>query len=502
MENQTKRKVAIIGGGIGGLLSASYAVENGLVPTIFEKGNDLGGNWSITEGQIWPDLITNVSRFATQFTDFVWSDISNNFPSKTELYFFIKNYIETFDLEKYVKFNTLVTYVELLENKNYKLKVVSKQLNKNITITEEFDYVMVCSGNYAIPKMIELEKYITKNGKIQIIHSSNYKYPEAFRGKRVVVVGNANSGVEIASEVSRTAISCINVFRRPVWVIKKQVFSNVYNKYIPVDLLMFNRNTSSLKEKTPEERNLLKNIYFSAFSEQNDLNNEKIKIELDAPFPGVSISDWYVEEIKKGLINLEVGTIDSIDQQRGTVKLSNGKELQTDVIILCTGFKRDFSFLDPKILKIIEFNENKFPNVILHKYVYHPALPTVAFIAIPKGFFCFWEMQVKLAFSFFLNKHKKRFEVLDQIRMRNGEIRYTGSEAGYTDEIADELGIMPNFNHIKEKDSELYEYLVNGPIFPQHYGLSNLNSGLGLKCAKYIKKLNRALKRPNQLARF
>ena len=42
----TGNKVAIIGAGMGGLCSAKYSLENGLLPTVFEKSKYPGGLWT------------------------------------------------------------------------------------------------------------------------------------------------------------------------------------------------------------------------------------------------------------------------------------------------------------------------------------------------------------------------------------------------------------------------------------------------------------------------
>jgi thioredoxin reductase len=44
-----------------------------------------------------------------------------------------------------------------------------------------------------------------KHFKGQCIHSRDYKEPETWKGKRVLVVGLGNSGCDIATELSHTA---------------------------------------------------------------------------------------------------------------------------------------------------------------------------------------------------------------------------------------------------------------------------------------------------------
>lgn len=96
-----------------------------------------------------------------------------------------------------------------------------------------FDAVLVCSGQFVYPSspLGELPgmwalKHVTKvilhwkgNFSIQVIlispghedfpgecvHSWDYRDPDAYRGKRVLVVGIGNSGGDIAVEISRCA---------------------------------------------------------------------------------------------------------------------------------------------------------------------------------------------------------------------------------------------------------------------------------------------------------
>ncbi len=58
-----EKRVAILGSGPAGIVSAKYAIENGILPVVFEKKNKPGGLWS--EGTaIWDGMHTNVSRYS------------------------------------------------------------------------------------------------------------------------------------------------------------------------------------------------------------------------------------------------------------------------------------------------------------------------------------------------------------------------------------------------------------------------------------------------------
>ena len=42
------QKVAVIGGGIAGLTAVKCCLDEGLLPTCFEKADNIGGTWNFT----------------------------------------------------------------------------------------------------------------------------------------------------------------------------------------------------------------------------------------------------------------------------------------------------------------------------------------------------------------------------------------------------------------------------------------------------------------------
>ena len=87
--------------------------------------------------------------------------------------------------------------------------------------------MLVCSGHHR--EAFAPEYPGTFAG--QIVHSSTYKRPDPFRGRRVLVVGAGNSAADIAVDVARFASRASLSMRDGTYFIPKRMFGR------PVDIV-------------------------------------------------------------------------------------------------------------------------------------------------------------------------------------------------------------------------------------------------------------------------
>jgi len=116
-----RKTIAIIGAGPSGLVAAKEAWEAGLLPTVFEKAEDIGGLWRPNTGLVWDSLMTNISRHTCRFSDFAWGDVEDDagegcsdlFPSAKKVHEYLHRYMAK---HSYIKdrlhLNTEVVRVE------------------------------------------------------------------------------------------------------------------------------------------------------------------------------------------------------------------------------------------------------------------------------------------------------------------------------------------------------------------------------------------------------
>lgn len=73
----------------------------------------------------------------------------------------------------------------------------------NHTENHLYDAVMVCNGHYTIPAIPEIHGVENFQGRQS--HSHNYRSPESYAGRRVLVLGAGPSGVDISKQIAAVA---------------------------------------------------------------------------------------------------------------------------------------------------------------------------------------------------------------------------------------------------------------------------------------------------------
>ncbi|CAF3490306.1 unnamed protein product [Rotaria sp. Silwood1] len=213
-------QVAICGAGPSGL-SQLHAFEsarqNGYsIPNIvcFEKQTDFGGQWNYSwrtglddysepvHSSMYQNLWSNLPKECSEFVDYSFDEHFGqpftSFPPRTILSDYIQGYAERNNVRQYIRFNTVVRWISYSDEKQ-KFHVVVKDLLKDETRSEEFDYVIIATGRFSTPNVPYFDGIETFPGRI--LHSHDFRFAQHFHGQDVLIIGNGLSAEDIALQL-------------------------------------------------------------------------------------------------------------------------------------------------------------------------------------------------------------------------------------------------------------------------------------------------------------
>ena len=465
------------------MLAAKYAIENDLIPIVYEKSDKPGGLWAPNNTAIWDSLHVNVSYFMMNFSDHPYPADCSLYPNKSEIYDYLMSYMKRFDLEKHISFNTKVEQVRQLEDKRWLVKCVQD----GHELVNTFDFVVVSSGLHSLPHLPTVKDEQAFEGLI--LHSSQFKPDdERFKSKKVLVLGHSFSGADISQHLVDHAASVVNVFERPYLVTRHLVKTptskpNVFN-ILPSDFYFFNR--AATYKSVEEKHEFVLNKMLTINAEQ--LDKEKcppaLFYELDANETDVRITfaDNYYSFVKQGKIVAKKANLKRFASNG--VYLSDDSFQECDVVIYCTGYNLAIDYLDQRTKELMEYDANnyKFPH-LLYKFTFHPDIENMALICQNDAlFFTASELQAKWAAMVFSGKldlpsvesMRKEMNLLREKRKKHLRLQYEyGSHTELIDSLAKEMGVLPDLAQIKQTDEKLYEQLWNNCSLSAHYALDS-----------------------------
>lgn len=237
--------LAVIGGGVAGLISTRELQREGHRVTTFEKSDKLGGLWAydprvesnplsheVVHSSVYSSLRTNLPRVLMGFSDFAFEREYGDprvFPGHEEVLVFLNDFATQFGIVVSVRFNSEVVRVERVDERVDQWVVEWKRVEEGRVILEDefFDAVIVCIGHCTVPRVANIPGI--KNWPGNQIHSHSYRVPEPFKDQVVVIIGNGASAYDISRDISGVAKEVHLSSRSPnAEFLKLDHFSNIW----------------------------------------------------------------------------------------------------------------------------------------------------------------------------------------------------------------------------------------------------------------------------------
>lgn len=206
----------MIGAGAAGLCAIRHCLSTDFNCEViaFEKTDQIGGTWVYSDAtgrdkngseihsSMYRGLHTNLPKELMSFPDFAFPPNEKSFLPGRDVDDYLKLYAASFKLSDHIRFEHHVIRVRpLADGKEWELIVLNYRRGKYETFI--FDAVLVCNGHLSTPSHPNYQD----SGKFQggKLHSHDYRTPNQYVGKKVLIVGGGHSGVDITKEIAQFA---------------------------------------------------------------------------------------------------------------------------------------------------------------------------------------------------------------------------------------------------------------------------------------------------------
>jgi cation diffusion facilitator CzcD-associated flavoprotein CzcO len=164
-----------------------------------------GTSEAVFVSPLYDRLETNLPKELMRYSDKAFPPQAQLFPKHHT----VKQYLEDYaaELKNIIHFETQVVDVRLQDSSLGTWDLTTKNLRTGVTDLHAYDAVVVASGHFTVPFLPDILgiQAWDKSYPGAIMHSKFYDSPEAFRGKKVVVVGSSASGLDIGSQINEVS---------------------------------------------------------------------------------------------------------------------------------------------------------------------------------------------------------------------------------------------------------------------------------------------------------
>jgi putative flavoprotein involved in K+ transport len=291
-----RTEVIVVGGGQSGLVAGYYLKKAGIPFVILDEEPRVGESWR----KRWDSLeLFTIAQYC-ELPGLRFPGNKNHFPGKNEMADYIQAYQRVFDLP--VRLGTKVTALDPVDG-GYRLETTAGAV--------EAPQVIVATGAYRLPRVPPMA--VRLDDDVFQIHTGVYRNPAQIPGRTVVVVGAANSGAQIAPELTRT---------HRVLLSQGSHLPAFGRKFLGKGLHWWGDKLGLIAKPLEGERDRL--------HKKTILVGPSLK----------KISKRYGVELVPR----------TIDVEGRTVRFEDGTSVETDAVVWATGFRYDYSWMRVPVL--------------------------------------------------------------------------------------------------------------------------------------------------------
>jgi putative flavoprotein involved in K+ transport len=284
--------VAVIGAGQSGLAAGYYLRQAGIRCVLLDAGSEVGETWQ----RRWDSLTLFTSAQFSGLPGLPFPGHGARYPGKDEVVAYLRDYAERFDLPVLADHRVLSLR---RDGDGYLLTTAHGECRA--------DQVVIATGAFGTPRVPEFAAGLSPD--VTALHTSDYQGPAQVPPGTVLIVGDGNSGRQIAVELAGThsvVLSCGGTVSPPLpqTVLGRDMF-----------------------------------WWMSVLGVMN------LPVNMQAPDP--IVGDRVPELVAEGRIQV-VGRVTAAEGSE--LLVADGERVKPSAVVWATGYRTDWSWLDPEML--------------------------------------------------------------------------------------------------------------------------------------------------------
>ena len=325
----------IVGAGPAGLSCAATMRAAGLNVTVVEKADSVGSVWR----RHYDRLHLHTDRGHSGLPGMAMPRSFPLYPSRAQMVEYLESYAERLDVAPV--FNTAVTSIRR-DGSQWCAETAQGAITAPVVVVA----TGIADAPYR-PSWPGMEFY-----QGSVVHSSDYRNPAPYQGKRVLVVGFGNSGGEIALDLANVGIDVTLAVRGPVQIIPRDLLGLpiltwvIFYRHLPARLVDF-INAPILRLVVGS---------FEKLGLRQAAKGPRQMVEEDGRVPLIDVGT--LAKIRDGSIRIS-GGVNRLTQDG--VVFADATSGTFDAIILATGFRPDLRRLIPSLDDV--FDQHGMPHV-------------------------------------------------------------------------------------------------------------------------------------------
>jgi cation diffusion facilitator CzcD-associated flavoprotein CzcO len=332
-------RVVIIGAGVAGIATAVTLQRAGFTGfTILEKGDDVGGVWHWNR---YPGLTCDVPSQLYQFSFAPKPDWSAIFAPGTEIQGYLRHVVEAHGLADRLRLRCEVVSA-VYDGAAWEVVTADGS-------TLQADFVIAATGVLHHPYTPDLPGLATFDG--DVVHTARWDADIRTAGRRIAVIGNGSTGVQIVSALQRDAVRITHLVRTPQWVMWAPVRLRqpktltralrripAMNRRLHRGLLWGSGILADVATKPSWRRTLVQN--YARWCLRAQIADDGLRTRLTPDYQPLCkrqvVSDTYYRAIQAPNADVVTTAIDRITP--GGIVTVDGREIEADLMVLATGF--------------------------------------------------------------------------------------------------------------------------------------------------------------------